>query len=268
MGARMRNLLPLATPIGKSWAKQEATSPIAKKIMGSGAEGGGWWDKIKNEFTNPHSKLRGEIAPKLINKAIEVARPHVERVGNELGKQVGVDNLGTYADQGLKLAGKGKTGRLSAHHHKMAKASGMAYKHGRSWFIGDKRMTIKDLKAHKASGGGFWGDVWNGVKKVGRAVVAPAGNALGAMVGMPLAGTFADQGLKLAGLGRHQEDSDTGSDSASDTWQNTSSQARRASPMAGGRGRSARAEIVKKVMREKGLSMIEASKYVKAHGLY
>lgn len=33
-------------------------------------------------------------------------------------------------------------------------------------------------------------------------------------------------------------------------------------------GRSARAEIVKKVMKEKGLKMIEASKYVKAHGLY
>jgi len=35
-----------------------------------------------------------------------------------------------------------------------------------------------------------------------------------------------------------------------------------------GRGRNARAEIVKKVMREKGLKLIEASKYVKAHNLY
>ena len=33
-------------------------------------------------------------------------------------------------------------------------------------------------------------------------------------------------------------------------------------------GRSRRAEIVKKVMKEKGLKMIEASKYVKLHGLY
>ena len=33
-------------------------------------------------------------------------------------------------------------------------------------------------------------------------------------------------------------------------------------------GRRKRAEIVKKVMREKGMKMIEASKYVKAHGLY
>ena len=33
-------------------------------------------------------------------------------------------------------------------------------------------------------------------------------------------------------------------------------------------GRRKRAEIVKKVMAEKGMKMIEASKYVKAHGLY
>lgn len=33
-------------------------------------------------------------------------------------------------------------------------------------------------------------------------------------------------------------------------------------------GRRARAEIVKKVMREKGMKMIDASKYVKEHGLY
>ena len=35
-----------------------------------------------------------------------------------------------------------------------------------------------------------------------------------------------------------------------------------------GRGRAARAAIVKKVMAEKGLSMIQASKYVKERGLY
>ena len=33
-------------------------------------------------------------------------------------------------------------------------------------------------------------------------------------------------------------------------------------------GRSARAEVVRKVMREKGMKLIEASKYVKANGLY
>lgn len=35
-----------------------------------------------------------------------------------------------------------------------------------------------------------------------------------------------------------------------------------------GGGRAKRAEIVKKVMKDKGMKMIEASKYVKEHGLY
>ena len=35
-----------------------------------------------------------------------------------------------------------------------------------------------------------------------------------------------------------------------------------------GGGRSKRNEIVKKIMKEKGMKMIEARKYVKEHGLY
>ena len=35
-----------------------------------------------------------------------------------------------------------------------------------------------------------------------------------------------------------------------------------------GDGRRKRAEVVKKVMAQKGMKMIEASKYVKEHGLY
>jgi hypothetical protein len=38
--------------------------------------------------------------------------------------------------------------------------------------------------------------------------------------------------------------------------------------MSGGDGRKKRAEIVKKIMKEKGMKMIEASKYVKEHNLY
>lgn len=43
---------------------------------------------------------------------------------------------------------------------------------------------------------------------------------------------------------------------------------RRRAPAGPSDGRRKRAEIVKKVMAEKGMKMIEASKYVKAHGLY
>ena len=43
---------------------------------------------------------------------------------------------------------------------------------------------------------------------------------------------------------------------------------KRRAPAKEGDGRRKRAEIVKKVMKEKGMKMIEASKYVKAHNLY
>jgi hypothetical protein len=43
---------------------------------------------------------------------------------------------------------------------------------------------------------------------------------------------------------------------------------KRRAPAGPSDGRRKRAEIVKKVMAEKGMKMIEASKYVKAHGLY
>ena len=210
--------------------------------------GGSWFSdafaKVKNEFVNPDSKLRKEIAPKLVDEAVKAARPHVESLGNQLGKQVGVENLGTYADKGLKMLGKGRQGRKMAKMSKKelaaARASGAAYLHGGQYFKGDAPMSVDDMNKHKLAGGSFW----DTLKKVGRSVVAPAGNALGALVGMPLAGTFADQGLKLAGYGKTG-----GAKKGSD-------------------GRSARNAIVRKVMAEKGLKMIEASKYVKQHGLY
>jgi len=43
---------------------------------------------------------------------------------------------------------------------------------------------------------------------------------------------------------------------------------KRRSPAGAGDGRRKRAEVVKRVMAEKGLKMIDASKYVKEHGLY
>lgn len=39
-------------------------------------------------------------------------------------------------------------------------------------------------------------------------------------------------------------------------------------PVGAGKGKGKRAEIVKRIMKEKGMKMIEASKYVKEHGLY
>jgi hypothetical protein len=80
--------------------------------------------------------------------------------------------------------------------------------------------------------GGF--DFLGAIKSIGHAVGEPIGQATEALAKAELG--------KAVGLGRKK-------------------------PTAS-RTRGARAEIVKQVMREKGMKMIEASKYVKAHGLY
>jgi hypothetical protein len=70
------------------------------------------------------------------------------------------------------------------------------------------------------------------------------------------AANYANKAAKMAGYG--------GSKTGAYEGQGRKKRA----PAAAGSGRHRRAEIVKKVMSEKGMKMIEASKYVKEHGLY
>lgn len=240
--------------------------PRFSQWRGNGAtmEGGGWfndaWQKVK------------EHAPAVT----AVVRPHLEKFGNMAGKYAGVDNLGSMADSGLKLLGHGRQGRkrvtkLGRKQLAEAKASGLAYEHNKQWWLNDKPMSVDDLQKHKLNGGGFWGDVWNGIKKVGRAVVAPVGNAVGSYFGVPGVGTVADQGLKLFGVGKRggkqKAEAESDSDGTSPKAGGRKPKVKR-SPMGASDGRMKRNEIVKKVMAEKGLKMIEASKYVKQHNLY
>ena len=83
------------------------------------------------------------------------------------------------------------------------------------------------------------------VLPVARKLVAPVGNALGSFYGMPDAGSKVDKGLSMVGLGKKKR-----------------------KPAGENDGRRKRSAVVNKVIAEKGLSMIEASKYVKAHNLY
>tara|TARA_R110000868_G_scaffold296_2_gene2438 strand:+ start:3487 stop:4602 length:1116 start_codon:yes stop_codon:yes gene_type:complete len=81
--------------------------------------------------------------------------------------------------------------------------------------------------------------------------------------GMSGGGFLSDLGIPIisdlagaVGLGHDEKTESTGSGR------------RRRAPAGANDGRRKRAEVVKRVMREKGMKMIEASKYVKAHGLY
>lgn len=327
--------------------------PMVTPAMRGAMEGSGWFSDMASrlgnvalgQITNPDSILRQQIIP--------AVKPHLGKLGK----------AGELAQQGLSLAGMGKP----PHNKRMPKAmlmeakmSGMPYLHGGAYYMGDKRLTMKQVRDHALNGGGFFDDVWSGIKQgvgaignVLRPVVKPIGNTIGAMYGVPMAGTIADAGLGALGMGYDDEDDEKmrggamegsgvisnlgipvlsqlagliglgkgqrkltkkqiaklreleGSGVLSDLGIPVVSQLAglfglgkgeleggdagvpdrigygRRRKMKGGdagvpdrigygkaRKPNARAEIVKKVMREKGMSMIEASKYVKQHGLY
>jgi hypothetical protein len=94
------------------------------------------------------------------------------------------------------------------------------------------------IKKQDKKGGNIFKDIGRSLKKVGK-VIAPEVAGLGAVaLGNPELAPIAMAGTKaLVGSGK-------------------------------GDGRKRRAEIVKKVMKEKGMKMTEASSYVKKHGLY
>ena len=337
-----------------SMARRRAMEyPMVTPAMRGAMEGSGWFSDMASrlgnvaisQLTNPDSTLRQQIIP--------AVKPHLGKLGK----------YGELAQQGLSLAGMGKP----PHKKRMPKAllmeakmSGMPYLHGGAYYLGDKRLTQKQVRDHALNGGGFFDDMWSGIKQgvgaignVLRPVVKPIGNAIGSMYGVPMAGTIADAGLGafgmgrggamsggamegsgvlsdlgipivsqlagLIGLGKNQKKltkkqiaklrelhgsgvlSDLGIPIVSQLagmiglgYDEDSEQMRggdagvpdrvgygRRRKMKGGdagvpdrvgygkaRKPNARSAIVKKVMAEKGLSMIEASKYVKQHGLY
>jgi hypothetical protein len=168
--------------------------------------GGAWWDfldpskngvgdafnKVKNEFVNPDSMLRGTILPEAGDIAGKVAAATAFIPG--LGEVVAP------VAAGIKAA---------ATANNMAKGVG--------------------LGRHR--GGGLLGQDGHGVR-------------VGAGKGGSLYGVASPTGA-YEGKGK-----------------------KRRAPAGPSDGRRARAEIVKRIMREKKMSMIEASKYVKQHNLY
>jgi len=173
-----------------------------------------------------------------------------------------------------------------------AENSGCAYHDKGCWHVGGNPIGKDELEEHALSGGSFFGDLWNGVKSVGNFVkpfAEPIGNLVGTRFGVPNAGTIAKGALDMLGSGKHRGhemarhslttriprpvgrgyDSDSSSDE--EGYARTAERRHKQSPTGGAKGSDGRARrnaIVRKVMAEKGLKMIQASKYVKEHGLY
>jgi hypothetical protein len=185
-----------------------------------------------------------------------------------------VSQSGAYQGQGRRRNSSASNIMSSAHLTARELSDHIAKQHGKKYhreFMEGMMMHGKGLH-----GGGWWGDMWNKIKnevvnKESRlrkdiipkaaeytAKAAPVLDAAGAFVGVPGAGTALasgaqglhrfNEGAKSVGLGRGGR--------------------RKRAPASAGDGRRKRADIVRKVMAERGVKMIEASKIVKAEGLY
>jgi hypothetical protein len=223
-----------------------------------------------------------------------------------MAKQGERENAISEVRGGNRMVGCGE-GSMGHHHgyhlgQHLGRMKGHPYSHDFVEGVMGGVMDAGEFKRRSMAGGsgqydgeGFWGDLWSGVKKVGRNLVAPVGNALGSMVGVPIAGSLASGALGMAGLGKgrkkhtlkdHLEHPNKGfgnSGGASGGFghmvylpasQSVSfnGKAPRGRGASGGKRKPSdalqrRAKLIAKLRQEEGMSMIEASKYIKAKGL-
>ena len=186
-----------------------------------------------------------------------------------------VSQSGAYQGQGRRRNSSASDIMSSAHLTARELSDHIAKQHGKKYHREFMEGMMKH--AHGLHGGSWWGDLYNKVKNeiVNKeshlrkhiipkaaeytAKAAPVLDVLGTAVGAPGVGTAlasgaqglhrVNEGAKAIGLGRCGGRKKRAPASASD-------------------GRRKRAEIVRKVMADRGVKMIEASKIVKAEGLY
>jgi hypothetical protein len=229
---------------------------------------------VKHEFVDPNSTLRGQVIPMASQIANVVSA--IPGVGEVLAPITMGIKAADYANRGAKAVGLGKRGKgkLVITHGGAAASKSGAYE-GEGIFDDIRsgkmkvpavrqpqyRGTLEDgliaqqqarmpriskvnIPTYGMKGEGFWDDIKGAVKgavsSVAQQVAAdPVGSFEKAKKGYEMARQVLGKGGK-----------------------------KKRAPAGPNDGRRKRAEVVKRVMAEKGLSMIEASKYVKAHGLY
>jgi hypothetical protein len=238
-----------------------------------GLSGGAWYDfldpnkngvanafnsagsAIKNEFVNPDSVLRRDVLNPVANQITDpnsVLRSQVIPIGSQVAGyaepflDMAVPGLGegvnagfkalNYANKGANMLGYGDDSDLKEAVEELKKNTGHK-----------KAQLMKALKAeYPGKKRAFYASAFHLAGMKGGRIRTGAYEGMGTGAGM----------LGQDGHGQRQVGCGTGAGK------------KRRQPAKEGSGRSKRAEIVRKVMKEKGMKMIEASKYVKQHGLY
>lgn len=184
--------------------------------------------KVGHEITDPNSMLRGTILP--------AAAPILSAIPG-LGSLASAASAAQTLNKGAKSVGLGKKGC-----GKLVITHGGASVSRTGRYEGEGMSRQEHLAKLGVVGEGFF----DTLKDMGKKVVSEiARDPQGAL----------DKAKKGYEMGKQVYGAVKGGK-------------KKRAPAGPSDGRRKRAEIVKKVMAEKGCSMIEASKYVKAHGLY
>ena len=216
---------------------------IGHKMKGMGMSGGSWWDSLKEGVSDVVGFL-----PELAIHAVGGDAPAVKEVGGAiLGDQkVGGAILGNpdpYPVKGdsQRIAGRGR-GRPKG-----------SKKGGAKEMVGEKQGDLLAMPSPVLANGvppksqlrGSYGGAKPDSEAMKKAVMKAVEKKM-------------KGGKNLSGMTDKRE---VGGD-------NLKGMTDKRAEMSGGDGRKKRAEIVKKIMRERGVKMIEASRIVKSEGLY
>jgi hypothetical protein len=230
-----------------------------------GMSGGAWYDfldpqknGIANEFNNPNSVLRAKVLPKVAHEFKDpnsVLRGKVIPIGAKVASyaqpfvDAAVPGLGTAINTGFKAANYANEGAKALGYG--GKRRGRPRKGGRNHPASEVARATTMVE-HTKKG-----------RNRNNGVPLLSGNVDGVWSG----GSMLDQPMPVVGTNISLSDAPNMSGKGM-TGAYEGQGKRRRAPAGANDGRRKRAEIVKRVMNEKGLSMINASKYVKEHGLY
>ena len=248
-GHGMRRMVGSGTG-GRRRSKKSAEAMAMGHALGKHIHelhGGGFWDDFKSGFNSVISPVAG-----VVKSLAPLAGPEGMAASGVLGA-LGYGRHSRY-DRRRTGCGTGAV-KLMITHGGGRERDDVAMLNGGMYSDSDEEMSGGQSFANPSSmsmsgayqgqgyeGGGFWDDFKSGFNSV-ISPVAGVVKSLAPMAGPE--GMAASGVLGALGYGRRRRASAGPND-----------------------GRRKRAEIVKRVMAEKGMKMIEASKYVKENGLY
>jgi len=230
-------------------SQHSQASKLGRKHM-MPMEGAGWWDDFKQGFRSV-----GDVALHPLLSVLpygNLASAGLRAVGLGKAKAGGRTKAGSDYGMGRTKAGATPYHMRMPHIERMLQMEGMGRTKAGAKKLGRTQMMHMGA-TDGMEGAGWWDDFKQGFKSVGDVALHPLLSVL------PY-GNIASAGLKAVGLGKAKAGGKARAGGRTKAGAKQS--------CGGSDGRMTRASMVAKVMREQGLPLGKASKYVKDHKLY